>query len=157
MESETMSMIPSAATLASILNDPAIPADAKPKDMEAYPRKERGVVVGYDFVVAVGWPAFKGEEFMVNAALFWSLSAWLWGRGIHVETWIAPVCSGCKVSTPQPNGCMGIRGECRLLHSPTEALAAVVREVAAQGLRVTHTIVPTPPEEVRRIVRECGA
>lgn len=31
---------------------------------------------------------------------------------------------------------------------------------AEKGVRrvlVTHTIVPTPPEEVRRIVRECGS
>lgn len=125
-------MIPTAQVLSDILNDPAIPAEAKPKDMEAHPRKQRGEIVGYDFVVALGWRPFAGEEFMVNAALYYSLSEWLWERGMHVR---AGVMIEARAAASDEwcwtEGCTFID---KVAATPLEALAAVVREVATASV-----------------------
>lgn len=111
-------MIPTAQVLADILNDPAIPAEALPDSHAGSTTVRNGkMVVNPDSVADL------------NAALYWSLSAWLWGRDVYV--WVEPSRHGgwfaaedCGEGGPHvyPTA-----------PSPVEALAAVVREVAALG------------------------
>lgn len=111
-------LIPTAATLAAILNDPAIPSGAKP----LWAENTVWVVVNGDDIVAFDYLDDPCPEcaHSVNSDLFWSLSAWLWERGVYPlvirpgEAWAAET---RIVAQDAP--------------TPIEALAAVVREVNA--------------------------
>lgn len=123
-------MIPSAQVLCEILNDPAIPAEAKPSDIH-----------GRDWIVREGELVCLGEWYKcdrINAALFWSLSAWMWNRDgvaeFHVDrggaptgVWAAHVGGAFEYTTIER------------APTPVEAVAAAVRiaarAVAAQGVR----------------------
>lgn len=115
------SMIPSAQVLCDILNDPTVPSEAKPSDMrrrDAAPDDEDDRIIRF-----VPCSLYSHVE-QVNAALFWSLSAWLWERGVY--PWVIRPGEAWAAET---------RTVAQDAATPVEALAAVVREVAAQGVR----------------------
>lgn len=124
-------MIPSAQTLADILNDPAIPSEAKPECLlKGGKHKKFGLCGAESNVLCVEDPPHLSIVFdteATNAALFWSLSAWLWGRGI---------CPWIDESIHTGYFAAEYRGDDSGPHAwptkptPVEALAAVVREVA---------------------------
>lgn len=112
-------MIPTAEVLASILNDPAIPSEAKPEVL----RDQQWD--GYN-----DWERLESDDGIwadasrINADLFWSFSAWLWER------------PDSHYLLPQMNGTFYACYDGQFYPTPTEALAAVVRQVAS-------TTVPT--------------
>lgn len=109
-------MIPTAQVLADILNDPAIPSEALPPwghfmDREnAAGRIERWVP--------------EGEEARVNASLYVGMLAYLWERGHMVLTGTPGFARANDVFAPIRDATTN------MAPNPTEALAAVVREVA---------------------------
>ncbi len=122
-----MHIIQNAQTLADILNDPAIPAEAKPSGMRGSDWVARGEhVVDRDFVDEP--EDYRTPADTVNAALFWSLSAWLWGRDMMVEVWPDPALHKYWMARAR-----GVRLDTGNIEdrTPVEALAAVVRQVAA--------------------------
>lgn len=106
--------IPSAQVLADILNDPGIPAEAKPEWFRNWRRDEQ----------TRRWVVAPHRVDETNAALFWSLSAWLWERGHRVYTARLPDGGPYQAESIQT----GVRS---FADTPVEALAAVVRKVAA--------------------------
>lgn len=124
-------MIPNAATLAAILNDPTVPSEAKPDWMRR--RSHTAVHVEDqegDYLKVVdkrGYSVFSLYHKEAHHALFWSMSAWLWGRGI---------CPWIDESIHTGYFAAEYRGDDIGPHAwptkptPVEALAAVVREVA---------------------------
>lgn len=109
-------MIPTAQTLAAILNDPAIPREAKGE----YGMDAKWENLPFGLADPMGPHLF-------NAALFWSMSAWLWGRGI---------CPWIDESIHTGYFAAEYRGDddgpyaWPTKPTPLEALAAVVRAVA---------------------------
>lgn len=119
-----MSMIPSAQTLADLLNDPAIPAEAKPnRHMSIDPRA--GLPGGGHET-----SPYPANEYEVNAALFWSMSAFLWEQGASIfVSPLDPLYQACCTHNDD-----GLVHTTRVVdESPAESLAAVVREVAKGG------------------------
>ncbi len=96
-----MTMIPSASILASILNDPSIPASAKPSWSVHHQWMGSEHTVIPCGVQPLAWGELVSDA---NADLFWSLSAWLWGMGVATHV--------------QPN----------LPHTPVEGMAELVRQ-----------------------------
>lgn len=122
-------MTPTAQVLCDILNDPAIPSEAKPSF--GWDDKNDPLVW---FTLHPGqldtecrFITGMSEE-RANAALFWSLSAWLWERGVTVVMRRAGKSSGTHVDAYSKRGAVV---KCRWEPSPVEALAAVVKEIAA--------------------------
>lgn len=103
-----MSMIPNAQTLADILNDPAIPAEAKPLWFHNWNREEP----------TRKWIVEPHKVYELNADLYWSLSAWMYAKR-------KPLAMLAMKDGTFSNLC-GHTGP-----TPIEAIAAVVRRVAA--------------------------
>lgn len=118
-----MTMIPTAQVLAAILNDPTIPAEAKPEQF-SYARTWE--TVGDKQIWHPPCDGYYGCEY-VNAALYWSLSAWLRERGIEVRI------SMHQTLFQFTNTGNGYPPSFPVATTPVEALAAVVREVASRG------------------------
>jgi len=123
-----MSIIPSAQTLADLLNDPEIPREAKPEWMKR--RSHKAVHVDDpegDFLKVVdkrGYSVFSLYHKEAHRDVFWSISAWMWERG-HTPM-VMPHTNrrfGAVVPTD-----LDARVEAA---SPVEALAAVVKRVNA--------------------------
>lgn len=131
-------MIPSAEVLCRILNDPAIPAEAKGE----YGHTHEWVGGSFGLSTPFG-SDFESPE-RVNADMFWSLSAWLLSKvGPHWKLSMNRIVdpeSGdtgtFRVYAAEMNG-FSLTSEYALEQSatPLEAIAAVVREVAAQGVK----------------------
>lgn len=109
-------MIPSARVLADILNDPAIPAEAKGE----YGHTQEWVGGSFGLSTPFG-SDFESPE-RVNAALFWSLSAFLWDVGSKTMGVWRAADLGFMASTQCDKRAWA--------ETPTEALADVVRYMA---------------------------
>lgn len=119
-------MIPNAETLAAILNDPAIPSEAKPEWARNGVTLKSGMLG--DPLIWACCTGYLAKH--ANADLFWSMSAWLWERGDGIT-----VNSGAVFMAAQNQPAKSFRIDGRgaaayTAATPIEALAAVVREVA---------------------------
>lgn len=100
-------MIPTAQALCDILNDPTVPSEAKVFDgynWRANPDGSLSCNASHGATVGI-------SSAEVNAWLFWSLSAWLWSKGIQTVV--------------QPN----------LPCTPVEGMAELVRQWAAVSVK----------------------
>ena len=131
-------MIPTAQVLADLLNDPAIPAEAKPRDIPGrdWQEQDGGLLGQCDGFVPTSWV----DRGRVNVALFWSLSAWLWGRGEDVRVSPTGLDSGFGAGYPIDGGY-----DSMFAPTPVEALAAVVRQVNAATSAGTPGSPPVAP------------
>lgn len=128
---DTLSTTPSAETLVSILNDPAIPGEAKAADYNDGAATCSGDMIA---VPMRDWPgSMTMHRTLLDAVLYRNMSAWLWERGWHCvsghpqyQEW-KPCFNMFTQEVARANGA-----------TPVEALAAVVREAAAQMAKNEH-------------------
>lgn len=120
-------MIPTTQVLCDILNDPAIPAEAKPSGMRGNDYVPRGEYV-VDRDLDDDLVDYRTPVDTANAALYWSLSAWLWERGVFPRVEVHGSSAMCPWAKGMDYGLASRR-------TPVEALAAVVREVAGLGVK----------------------